>query len=78
MVVSDGIMKKVFSWWSFLIFILMSGAIGFGASRWLHLNFWLCLAITAGSVFLIGILAIIEDWMQGGFHNPNKGPDNKE
>jgi hypothetical protein len=75
---SEVSMKKIFSWWSFLAFVFISTLFGFAGSRLFQLNIWFGILITAGIILLLGVLAIVEDWLPGGFNNPKRSSDKKK
>ena len=69
-------MKRFLHWPTFVICVLIAMVIGYGASRWFGLSFWLAFGITAVIWTVLGLIAFFEDEVPGGFNNPK--PEQKE
>ena len=68
--VSGDIVKKLLHWPTFVICLVIALAVGYGASNWFNLNFWLAFGITVMIWVVLGLIAFFEDEVPGGFNNP--------
>ena len=54
------------------IWLLICALVGSMAMYFFHLNFWVAVVITASALILNGVIAEIEDRMEGGFLNSRR------
>ena len=59
----------------FVAALAFAAVIGFAASMWVHIPFWICFAIALVSMVINSVVAEIEDRRPGGFYNPNRVED---